>query len=320
MTTRLWVTFHILQKAVLSCDKQWVSEIVPFVKGSLIIFSLWPTASEWIADFVKGSLITFFPMNNSQWVTLHILWKSVWSHLFWWPIGSEWHCTCWETQFHQIFFYDQQSVSDILDFVKGSLVTSFPREWVTLHTLWKTVLSHPSLQPAPCELHCNILWKSVPWVITSSLITNREWETLHILWKGVSSSFSYDQQRVSDITHLVEGNLITLFPMTNSLWVALYIWWKAFSPHFFLWPTACEWHCRFSLITYFHMTNSLWVIGILVEGSLITAFPMTNSVWVTLQILSKAVSSYFFLWPTGSEWQYKFCETPSFPMTNSLWE
>ena len=31
-----------------------------------------------------------------------------------------------ERQFHHILSYDQQKVSDIVHFVKGSLITSFP--------------------------------------------------------------------------------------------------------------------------------------------------------------------------------------------------
>ena len=139
---------------------------------------------------------------NSMWVTLHILWKTVLSHVFLWPTGSEWHCTFCERQSHCIFSYDEQLVSEMAHFVKG----------------W--------------QFHCII---------------------------------SYDQQLVSDIAHFVKGNLITCFPMTNSLWVTLHIlwkgslitcfhmtnrrWvilhilWKVASPHVFLWPTACEWHC-----------------------------------------------------------------------------
>ena len=40
-------------------------------------------------------------------------------------IACEWHGTVRETQYHHILFYDQQWVSDIAHFVKGSLVISF---------------------------------------------------------------------------------------------------------------------------------------------------------------------------------------------------
>jgi len=111
MTNREWVTLHILWKAVSSH------------------LFLWPTGSEWhctccerqshhifsydkqwvsdIAHFVKGSLMTSFPMTNSLWVTLHILWKAVSSYLFLLPTGSVWHCTFCERQPHHIFSYDQ---------------------------------------------------------------------------------------------------------------------------------------------------------------------------------------------------------------------
>ena len=137
---------------------------------------LWPTASEWyckfcerqsdhifsygqqevsgITHFVKGSLITSFPMTNSLWVALHILWKTVSSHLFLWPTGSEWHCTFCKRQCHDIFSYDQQQASDIAYFVKGSIIISFPMtnsKWVTLHFLFKAVSSHLFLWPIGSE-------------------------------------------------------------------------------------------------------------------------------------------------------------------------
>ena len=90
MTNREWVTLHTLWRAVSSHH------------------FLWPTVCEWhwkfcerqphhifsydqqevsdIAHFVKGGLITAsFSMINSEWVTLHILWKTVSSHIFLWP-------------------------------------------------------------------------------------------------------------------------------------------------------------------------------------------------------------------------------------------
>ena len=141
MTNRKWVTLHILWKAIWSH-----------------VF-LWPTASEWHCTFCETSLITCFPMTNRKWVTLHILWKAVWSHLFLWPTASEWHCTFCERQSDHIFSYDQQQVSDIAHFVKGSLITFFPmtnRKWVTLHILWKAVWSYLFLWPTACEWHCTL--------------------------------------------------------------------------------------------------------------------------------------------------------------------
>ena len=112
---REWVTWHILWKA-------W-SHLI-----------LWPTGSEWhctfcerqshhifsydqqevsdIAHFVKDSLITSFPMVNRLWVTSHILWRAVSSHLS----------------------YEQQVVSAIAHFnIEGNLIKSIPvtnRKWV----------------------------------------------------------------------------------------------------------------------------------------------------------------------------------------------
>jgi len=174
MNNSLWVRLHILWKAVSSH-----------------LFNLWPTGSEWdctfcerqshdshhifsydqqkvseiVALFVKGSLITSFPMTNRKWVRLHIVWKAVSSHLFLWPTASEWDCT-----------------------VKGSLIKSFPmtnRKWVTLYILWKAMISlHLFLLPtATCECHCTFV-KGSP--ITLVYMTNRLWVTLYILQKAVS--------------------------------------------------------------------------------------------------------------------------------------
>ena len=406
MTNSLWVTLHILWKAVslhlflwptasewhckfcerqshciFSYDQQLVSDIAHFVKGSLIAsfpmthsewvtlhilwkavslhLLLWPTGSEWhcsscerqshcifcydqqqvsdIAHFVKGSLIASVPMTNRESVTLHILWKAVSLHLFLWPTGSEWHCTVCERQSHYIFCYDQQEVSDIADFVKGSLIASVPmtnRMWVTLHILWEAVSLHLFLWPTGSEWHCTFVKGSL---IESFPMMNRLWVTLHILWKAVSLHlllwptasewhctfcerqshciFSYDQQRVSDIAHFVKGSLIASFPMTNSKWVTLHILWKAVSLHLVLWLTAGEWYCTFCE-RQFHCIFSydqqlVSDIAHFGKGSLIASFPMTNREWVTLHILWKAISLHVFLWPTGSEWHCTFCERQS---------
>ncbi len=143
---------------------------------------------------VEDNLITSFPITHREWVTLHILWKAVSSHLFLWPTGCEWHCTFYDRQSHHIFSYDQQQVSYIVHFVKSSLNASFPMtnsKWVTLDVLLKaTVSSHLFQWPTVCEWHCTF-------------------------WHYI---FSHDQQGVSDIhAHFVKGSLITSFPMTNSL-------------------------------------------------------------------------------------------------------
>ena len=230
-----------------------------------------------------------------------------------------------ERQTHHIFCYDQQRVSDIIHFVKGSLIRTFHMTnslWVTLHILWKAVSSH---------------------------LTNSLQVTLHILWKHSHHIF-YDWQGVSDIAHFVKGSLIKSFPITNSLWVTLHILWKAVSldlfydqqivsdstscerqsSHHLLWATACGWHCTFferqshqifsydyqyvsdiahfvigSLIRYFPMTNRLWVtLHILWRAD---SSHMIGSLWVTLHILWKAVLSDVFLWPTVCEQHCTCC-------------
>ena len=150
MTNREWVTLHILWKAVSSTsfpmtNSLWAVTLHILWKAVSSHLFLWLTACKWhctlcerlshhifsydqqlvsdIAHFVKDSLITYFPMTNSEWVTLQILWKAVSSHLFLWPTVGEWHCTFCERQSHHIFSYDQQEVSDMAHFVEGSLIT-----------------------------------------------------------------------------------------------------------------------------------------------------------------------------------------------------
>ena len=291
MTNRLWVTLHILWRAVslqqtaskwhcifcerrshcvFSYDQQQVSDIAHLVKGGLIA-SFPMTNREWvdIAHFVKGSLIASFPMINSMWVTLNILWKAVSLHLFLWPTGSEWHCTFCEGWSHCIFSYDQQVVSDIEHFVKGSL-TSFPMAnslWVTLHILWKAVSLHLFLWPTGSKWYCTFCERQSHCIFPY----DQQGVSWHCTFCERQSHciISYDQQGVSDITHFVKGSLIASFPMTNRLWVTLHILWKAVSLHLSLWPIACEWHWTFC------------------ERQPHCIFSMTNSEWVTLHICKK---------------------------------
>ncbi len=297
MTNRLLVGLHILLQAISShlfLCQQHVSDN---------------------AHFVKASLITSFPMTNRMWAILQLLWKPVswfnntfssdqqavsdiafcvsW-HVFLWPTGSEWHCTFCEREFDHIVSYDQQAVSGIVHFVKGSLITSVPITnslWVILH------IYEGSL-------------------ITSFHLTNREWAILHILWQAVSSHlflwptacvwyctfcdrqshhhFSYDQQPVSDIAHFVTGSLIISFPMTNSWWVILHILWKAVSSHVFLWPTESEWHLvKGCHITCFPMINRMWVTLHICERQSGHIIFITIRLWVTLHILWKALYHLF---------------------------
>ena len=123
MTNSLWVTLHILWKAVRGLiksfprtNRKWVTLDVLWKEDSSDIF-LWPTGSEWHCTFFET-------------------WKPVSSHPFLWPTACEWHCTFCERQSHHIFSCDQQGVSDIPHFVKGSLITFFP---------W----------PTACEYLCN---------------------------------------------------------------------------------------------------------------------------------------------------------------------
>ena len=218
ITKRKWVAFHICESHchhISFYDQQAVSSIPHFVKSLITLFPM-TKGSEWGSTFVKGGLI-----------------KS-----FLWPTVCECHCTFCERWSDHVFSYDQQLVSDIAHFVKGSLITFFPmtnRKWVTLHIL---VWSHLLQWPTACEWHCTFCERQSDHAFT----------------------FSYDQQQVSDIAHVVRGSLITSVPMTK----------------------GSEWQCG---IAHF------------VKGSLITYFPITKRKWVALHILWKAVSSHIFLSP-----------------------
>ncbi len=334
MTNSMWVTLHILWKVVsshlclspigggwhctfhemqsnliFSYHQQRVSDIAHFVKGSLIT-SVPMYDQQYVSDiahFVKGSPITSFPMpTNSKWVTLHILWKAVWSHLFIWPTASEQHSTFCERQSDHIS-YDQQFVSDIACFVvKGSLITSFSMTnslWVTLQVLWQAVSLHLSYDQQFVSDIAHFVKGSLTFI--SFPMTNRKWAlTLHICERQSHHIFSCDQWG----------------------WVTLHILWKAIWSRLFLSPTACEWHCtafgeRQSDHIFSYGQQRVSDIAHFVEGSLIIlSFPMANSEWVTLHcILWKAITSF----PMTNRWvTLDICERQShhiFPMTNSKW-
>jgi len=143
MTNSLWVTLHILSKAVSSLffpyDQQQVSDITHCVKdGSLV------------------TLIISFAMTNSLWVT--------------WAFCAR--------QLHHFFCYDQQDVSDMVTLqVSQNHILSYDNSlWVTLNIFWKTASSHLFQWPTVCEGHC-IFCKSQ----SLTHITNRKWVALHIL-------------------------------------------------------------------------------------------------------------------------------------------
>ena len=282
---------------IFSSDQQQVSGHCTFCeRQSHWIFSYdWQEVSN-IAYFVKGSIIASFPMTNSlwAWVTLHIVCKSVSFHLSLWPTASEWHCTLFERQSHFIFSYDEQKVSDIAHWVKGSLIASF----LMTNSKW----GHCTF----CERqsHCIFSYdqqyvSDIAHFVKGShgLIayflwpTGSEWHCTFCERRSQSHCiFPYDQQQVSDIAHFV----------------------KAVSLHVFIWPTGSEWHCKFCerqshcISSYDQQLVS--DIAHCVNGSLIASFSMTNRKWVTLHVLWQVVSWHLFLWPTASEWHCKFCE------------
>ena len=249
-----WATLHILQKAVSShpTGSEWHCTFCKRLSDH--IFSYDQQYVSDISHFMKGSLITSFPANR-KWVRLHILWKAVWSHLFLWPTACEWYCTFCKRQCHHIFSYDQQLVSGIAHFVKGTLIICiFPydQQYVSdiSHFVKGSLIT--SFLPIGSEWHCTFC----------------ERQSDHI--------FSYDQQLVSEIAHFVKDNLITSFPMANSLWVTLHILWKVVWSHLFLWPTGSEWHCTFcerqSHHIFSHGQQVVSDITYFVKSSLITSF------------------------------------------------
>ena len=210
---------------------------------------------------------------------LHILWK----------------------QSHHNFSYDQQYVSDIAHFVKGSLITSFPITnslWATLHILWKVASSHLCLQLTGSEWHC----------------TFSERQSHHI--------FSYDQQQVSDTVHFVKAASLCFWWPTVCEWHCTFC--ERQSHHiFFLRPTVCEWHSTFCKRQSHHFFSynqqAVSMTALYMKGSLIISFPMTNSKWVTLHILGRQSSHIFnFPWPKACEWQSLTCIL-SIPQFMNVW-
>ena len=223
-----------------------------------------------------------------------------------------------ERQCHHILSSDQQFVGEIAH-------------------LWKAISSHLFSWPTACECHCTFVKGSL---VTCFLMTNSMWVILHICERQSHHIFSYDQQLVSDIAHLMKASLITCFPMTNRKWVTCYTLWKPVSSHLFIWPTECQWHCTFCesqcqwqssplflqpigcewQCAFYERQSHLWPTGsewhyICCEGTLITSLPMTNRRWVTLHILWNAVSSHLiFLWPTECSEQHHCtsCERRSY--------
>ena len=238
----------------------------------------------------KQNLIKIVPMAYSLSVALPILLKICFIYFFLLLTGCKW---CWRFCGYHIFPYDQQGVSHIAHCERQSHQNLFlwPISlWVTLDILWKAV--------SPLFLMTNRKWATLKmlgvWSYLSPWQTGSKWHCK----RQSDYAFSYDQQAVSDIWHVVKGNFqYYIFFMTNSLWVSLHCTFcEGQSNHFFyaqqgvsdivysikgsliihyiLWPIAGEWYCTF------HETVPL-----------ITSFPIKRK-WVTLHLLWNTVSSY----------------------------
>ena len=159
-----------------------------------------------------------------------------------------------DSKSHHIHSYDQQGVSNISHFMKGSLIISFPMtlnsEWVTLHIL----SSHLLLCPIASECHGTFCERLSHYIFShdqqfvSDTATHFENESLIHFWydqQRVSNIahlceiqshriFFYDQQRVSDITHLCERQSHHIFSYGQQQVSDISYLWKAVSTHLFL--------------------------------------------------------------------------------------
>ena len=345
MTNSEWVTLQILWIAVSSYDQQFVCGIPDFVKGGLItsyeqqavsdsnithfmngiiLMNLITSWQQFVSEIVKGSLITSFSMANSEWVTLQTVWKRVSLHLFLWPTASEWHCTFCEKHCYLIYSHDQQRVSDIAHFEKGSLITSFPMThslWVRFHTLWKAVSSYLILWPKGSE------WLDL-WKAVSSILllwpTASKWHCT-LFEMQFDHTHSYDPQRVSDIA----SSLITHFPIGNREWVyvvhfvkcSLIMSYPMTNPTS-LWVTTFHLKCQSHQILFYHQ-QLVSDIADFVKNSLVTYSPMINSLWVMLHILWRLPHHSFSYDQQQVSDHIVHCLKGSlitaFPMNNSEW-
>ncbi len=258
-------------------NSKWVRYCTFCERWSHHIFSYDQQPVSNITHFVKTSLMTLFPMTDSLWVILHILWNAVSSHLFQWLIACEWHCTFCERQSYHFFYYEQQEVSNITHYVKRSFITFslWPTGSEWLCTVCEMEPYHYLLWPTGCEWHCRFCERESYHIISyhqQEVSDIADFVKGHLfLWTTASEwhctfcerqshhIFSCDQQEVSDIAHCVKGSLITSFPTTNSKWVKSHIF-ERDSSYLFLWPTVCEWDCTFCeqpSHPSFNMTNSL---------------------------------------------------------------
>ncbi len=114
MTNSLWVTLHILGKAIISSH-----------------FFPWPTVCEWHCTFCE---------RHSH-------------HIYSKQKASEWHCTFCERQSHYIFSYDEQGVSNIAHLWKVSFLWPIASQWQCTFCDSPDRQSHPSQQHVSHTAH-----------------------------------------------------------------------------------------------------------------------------------------------------------------------
>lgn len=182
---------------ILCYDQQEVSDIPHFVQRQShhILCHNQQGVSD-IADFLEGSLITSGTMIHREWVKFHIFCKGGLSHLFLWPIGSQWHCRVfWKRVSSHIVLINRLWVT-FQSFHKRSLITSCAltnRQWVTLHFFWYHVF-------LPWQTVCE--WYSHSFENTISLLpvlwpTEGEYP-YPFFWQSFMSILLYCKQEVSD--------------------------------------------------------------------------------------------------------------------------
>ena len=201
-----------------------------FVNGTLIT-SFPISNSEWVTlHILWNSLMTLLPMTNSKWVALHFLWNAVSSHcLFLWPTGSEWHCSFHERQPAPM----TNSLWVHCSFCERLSPHLWPTdsEWQFCKRCSHHILFYDQQQVSEIVAPVNGSF------ILSSSIANSRWATklCTVVKHSLISAFPVKKQRVSDIAQwlfwFLKHSLITHFPITHRKQVMLHIFWKTVSSY-----------------------------------------------------------------------------------------
>ena len=135
------------------------------------------------------------------------------------------------------FSDNKQDVSDIIHFVKDSLITSFPMTnslWVISHVQCEYIISNTMAKES--QQRC-FIFPRIPTYDFNSILKGGEW--FRPLCYRIFWTHCFVLQIVSNLASLVKGGFVT--PMTNSMWATLHILWCG------------------SLVTPFPMIKRVWV-------------------------------------------------------------